>query len=129
MVERDEFELIDTVTPVPVLAGLHRAHVYDRFFAVPAGSGAGRTRNWKSSPFAIRYCCLRFGKRPQQQIHARKPAQGAWRNAILRFVLIFDIRAAILLTSNSESLTATQDSQMEILSKIEHCKEALETRH
>ena len=54
---------------------------------------------------------------------------GLLRNAILRFVLIFNIRAAILPTSNAESLTATQDSKMEILSKIEHCKEALETRH
>ena len=42
-----------------------------------AGSGGGRTRNWKSSPFAISYCCLRYGKRPQLQIHARMPAQGA----------------------------------------------------
>lgn len=81
------------------------------------------------SPFAISYCCRRCGKRPQLQIHARMPAQGAWRHAILRFVLIFNVRAAIVLTSNSESLTATQDSKVEIPAKIEPCKEALETQH
>jgi NAD(P)-dependent dehydrogenase (short-subunit alcohol dehydrogenase family) len=48
-------------SPEGVLAGLHRAHVCDRFFAVPPGSGAGRTRNWKSSAFAISCCSLRCG--------------------------------------------------------------------
>jgi hypothetical protein len=38
----------------------------------PAASGAGRTRNWKSAPFAISYCCLRCGKRPQLQIRVRR---------------------------------------------------------
>lgn len=36
----------------------------------PTDSGAGRTRNWKSSPFAISCCCLSCGKRSQLQIHA-----------------------------------------------------------
>ena len=129
MAERDEFELIDTVTPVPVLAGLHRAHVYDRFFAVPAGSGAGRTRNWKSSPFAIRYCCLRFDKRPRCKFTRGSPRRALGVMQFCDSCLYLILGQQFFLPPILESLTATQDSKMEILSKIEHCKEALETRH
>jgi pimeloyl-ACP methyl ester carboxylesterase len=67
-------QLIGTVTPVPVLAGLHRAHVCDRFFAVLPGPEPGGT---ELEAVVLRYQLplppLR--QRPQLQIYARMPAQ------------------------------------------------------
>jgi hypothetical protein len=67
-------QLIGTVTPVPVLAGLHRAHVCDRFFAVLPGPEPGET---ELEAVVLRYQLplppLR--QRPQLQIYARMPAQ------------------------------------------------------